>query len=110
MISKLLVANRSEIGHAVTDVIVRRGDRDVIRNVAANPGARLSEAGATGSQTQTGIVMGTPYYMSPEQALGHTGDKIDLRSDIYSLGMIVYQMMTAKLPFESASWMQIPAR
>jgi formylglycine-generating enzyme required for sulfatase activity/predicted Ser/Thr protein kinase len=69
--------------------------------------ARLSEAGAGGSQTQTGIVMGTPYYMSPEQALGHTGDKIDLRSDIYSLGMVVYQMMTAKLPFESASWMQI---
>ncbi len=41
----LAIANRNEIGHAVTDVIVRRGDRDVIRNVAANPGARLSEQG-----------------------------------------------------------------
>ena len=69
--------------------------------------ARLSEAGAGGTQTQTGVVMGTPYYMSPEQALGQTGEKIDSRSDIYSLGMVVYQMLTAKLPFESASWMQV---
>jgi uncharacterized protein (DUF2336 family) len=41
----LAIANRDEIGDAVTDVIVRRGDRDVVRNVAANPGARLSRAG-----------------------------------------------------------------
>jgi CHASE2 domain-containing sensor protein/tRNA A-37 threonylcarbamoyl transferase component Bud32 len=48
------------------------------------------------SQTQTGIVKGTPYYMSPEQ---FSGEKVDGRSDIYSLGVMMYQLMTGKLPF-----------
>jgi serine/threonine protein kinase len=69
--------------------------------------ARLSEPDSTGAQTKTGVVMGTPHYMSPEQALGKTGDKIDNRSDIYSLAMAVYQMLTGKVAFESDSWMQV---
>ncbi|HKV38556.1 MAG TPA: bifunctional serine/threonine-protein kinase/formylglycine-generating enzyme family protein [Blastocatellia bacterium] len=69
--------------------------------------ARLTEAGSEGGQTKTGVVMGTPFYMSPEQALGNTGDKIDARSDIYSLAMVVYQMLTGKVAFESDSWMQV---
>src|SRR5262249_47520717 len=69
--------------------------------------ARLSEPDSTGAQTKTGVVMGTPHYMSPEQALGKTGDKIDHRSDIYSLAMAVYQMLTGKVAFESDSWMQV---
>jgi eukaryotic-like serine/threonine-protein kinase len=50
--------------------------------------------------TQTGALMGTPDYMSPEQA---RGEKADARSDIFSLGIIFYQMLTGKLPFESDS-------
>jgi formylglycine-generating enzyme required for sulfatase activity len=69
--------------------------------------ARLSEPDATGGLTKSGVVMGTPYYMSPEQALGNTGDKIDRRSDIYSLAMVVYQMLTGKVAFEADSWMQV---
>lgn len=69
--------------------------------------ARLLEPGGGGGQTKTGVIMGTPFYMSPEQALGHTGDKIDARSDIYSLGMVVYQMLTGRVAFESDSWMQV---
>jgi formylglycine-generating enzyme required for sulfatase activity/serine/threonine protein kinase len=69
--------------------------------------ARLSETDSAGGQTKTGVVMGTPYYMSPEQALGNTGDKIDSRSDIYSLAMVVYQMLTGKVAFEANSWMLV---
>jgi eukaryotic-like serine/threonine-protein kinase len=53
-------------------------------------------------KTQTGIMMGTPAYMSPEQCLGtrHVGP----RSDIYSLGVIIYEMVCGRPPFWSEAW------
>ena len=47
--------------------------------------------------TKTGFVLGTPVYMSPEQLLG---ERLDARSDIYSLAIIVYEMLSGRLPFE----------
>ena len=54
--------------------------------------------------TATGIVCGTPDYMSPEQG---RGDPLDPRSDLYAVGVILYQMLTSKLPFEAESPTQV---
>ncbi len=69
--------------------------------------AKLTDAeGASTGKTQTGMVMGTPAYMSPEQGSGET-NKIDARSDIYSLGVMMYQMATGRLPFPGTNFGEV---
>jgi serine/threonine protein kinase len=57
--------------------------------------------------TTTGFVVGTPQYLSPEQAMGRRGDEIDGRADVYSLGVVLYEMVTGRLPFESDTAMGV---
>jgi HAMP domain-containing protein/predicted Ser/Thr protein kinase len=68
--------------------------------------SRVSEmkGAAAAGLTSTGMVMGTPDYMPPEQAQGKTAD---FRSDIYSLGVVLFEIFTGRLPFDGASAMEV---
>jgi serine/threonine protein kinase len=56
------------------------------------------------ASTRTGVLRGSPYYMSPEQALGEV---LDARSDFYSLGIMYYEMLTGKKPYTGGSAMDV---
>ncbi|HET9108511.1 MAG TPA: protein kinase [Steroidobacteraceae bacterium] len=58
----------------------------------------------TAQSTRTGVLRGSPYYMSPEQALG---EELDARSDLYSLGVIYHEMLTGRKPFTGGSAMEV---
>lgn len=72
--------------------------------VSADWRAKLTDFGvahvASSSMTQTGTALGSPKYMSPEQV---TGQPLDPRSDIFSLGVVLYEMLVHRTPFERAS-------
>ncbi|MBT8493188.1 MAG: serine/threonine protein kinase [Deltaproteobacteria bacterium] len=58
--------------------------------------------------TQTGMVLGTPLYMSPEQAQG--AENLDRRIDIYALGVILYEMVTGEVPFTGSNYLSVISR
>ncbi|MES1173811.1 MAG: serine/threonine-protein kinase [Myxococcales bacterium] len=78
----------------------RAGESDFVKVLDFGIAARTESADAAKEQklTQQGMVLGTPPYMSPEQ---FTGKALDSRSDIYSLGVMAYEMLAGRLPFDA---------
>jgi serine/threonine-protein kinase len=81
----------------------RAGQKDFVKVLDFGIAKRGGEADRNEAKlTQQGMVLGTPPYMSPEQ---FTGEPLDLRSDIYSLAVMAYEMLTGVLPFDaSTAW------
>ena len=78
----------------------RAGETDFVKVLDFGIAARSESGDAQKEQklTQQGMVLGTPPYMSPEQ---FTGKALDARSDVYSLGVMAYEMLTGRLPFDA---------
>src|SRR5882672_3293803 len=63
--------------------------------------ARVNDPDAEGEKTRVGAIIGTPSYMSPEQT---QGQPIDHRTDIFSAGVLFYQLLTGQKPFDGTGW------
>src|SRR5438067_6900047 len=87
-------------------LIVHKGKKNFVKVVDFGIAKLTDDQGQSTGKTQTGMVMGTPAYMSPEQAGGMT-NRIGGRSDIYSLGCMMYQMATGMLPFPGTSFGEV---
>jgi serine/threonine protein kinase len=86
-------------------LVLREGDANFVKvldfGIAKVPVGTIGESKVPGQAlTQLGMVYGTPEYMAPEQALGQD---VDQRADLYALGVIAFEMITGKRPFEHES-------
>jgi eukaryotic-like serine/threonine-protein kinase len=81
--------------------VIHRDIKPANIRLLKNGGVKVTDFGIaraiSSSRTRTGVILGTPNYMSPEQIMGQ---KIDPRSDIFSLGVLLYQLLTGELPFQ----------
>jgi hypothetical protein len=87
------------------NIMLAKGKRDADVVKVVDFGIAKAVGGEEGQKvTKTGLVVGTPEYMSPEQL---AGDKLDGRSDIYSLALVLYRMLTGTLPFQADSAQEV---
>jgi len=88
--------------------LLRRRDQDFVKVVDFGISKSLRASDEAEEQprlTQTGMVLGTPLYMSPEQARGE--DELDARVDIYALGVIMYEATTGRVPFTGNNYLSV---
>jgi tRNA A-37 threonylcarbamoyl transferase component Bud32/tetratricopeptide (TPR) repeat protein len=86
-------------------LVERDGERDIVKLL--DFGIAKITSGASESKevlTQAGVVFGTPEYLSPEQAMG---EEADGRADLYAAGVMLYEMLTGRRPFEAASKVEV---
>ncbi|MGB8495423.1 MAG: protein kinase [Candidatus Acidiferrum sp.] len=92
------------------NIVLIQSQKEIVAKVLDFGIAKLKEGlggSSASSMTGTGMVVGTPLYMSPEQAMASPGKELDGRSDIYSLGIVMYQMLTKELPIQGDTSLQI---
>lgn len=82
----------------------RKGQADFVKLLDFGI-SKFSKVGGEFSMTRTGAVMGTPYYMAPEQAKG--GKDIDIRVDIYAAGVILYEAVSGQVPFNADTFNEL---
>lgn len=80
--------------------LAREGDQEFVKLLDFG----VAKIVGAGRLTQAGMVFGTPHYMSPEQA---SGNPVDHRADIYALGVILYECLSGRVPFESDTYMGV---
>jgi serine/threonine-protein kinase len=81
--------------------LVKDDDREIAKVLDFGVAKSVTPGGPSESRTETGALLGTPFYMSPEQAQGTK--LVDYRSDLWALGVITFQCLTGQLPFHSAA-------
>ncbi len=87
--------------------LLRRKDKDFVKVVDFGISKSMRSSGEEDAPrlTQTGMVLGTPLYMSPEQARGD--DDLDARVDVYALGVIMYEASTGRVPFQGTNYLSV---
>jgi serine/threonine-protein kinase len=89
-------------------LIPRGGDPDFVKILDFGLAKLSGPSQAMSHQTKTGSLLGTPHYMAPEQA--ENVKKVDHRADVYSLGCIVFQMLTGRVPFPGEGFGEVLVR
>jgi eukaryotic-like serine/threonine-protein kinase len=89
--------------------LIRRGEADFVKVVDFGISKAVKPGGDEGAEayrlTHTGLLLGTPLYMSPEQARGD--EDLDHRADIWALGVLLYECLTGEVPFRANNYLQI---